>query len=248
MSEKLCLQWNDFKENAIGAFRNLREDKDFADVTLACEDGKQVEVHKVILANLSPFFQNVFRKNKHSHPLIYMRGVKSEDLVAIVDFLYCGEANICQENLESFLAIAGELQLEGLMGKPDERLDMEPVLKKANQADHKDEGNFLHSGSEPNFSEEIKSNGTVALTSYISGDFQELDEKCASLMNKTSTKNTHGQPLYRCKVCGKEAINGVIKGHIETMHLEGVSIPCNFCEKTFRNRVTLRKHKMWEHK
>ena len=39
MSEKLCLQWNDFKDNAIGAFGSLRDDKDFADVTLACDLG-----------------------------------------------------------------------------------------------------------------------------------------------------------------------------------------------------------------
>ena len=32
------------------AFGNLKEDNNFADVTLACEDGQQVEAHKVILA------------------------------------------------------------------------------------------------------------------------------------------------------------------------------------------------------
>ena len=46
-----------------------------------------------------------------------MRGMKSHDLLAIVDFLYCGEANVFQENLDSFLAIAEELQLKGLMGQ-----------------------------------------------------------------------------------------------------------------------------------
>ena len=49
MSEKLCLQWNDFKENATS--------------------------------------------------------------------VYCGEANVYQESLDYFLAIAEELQLKGLMGK-----------------------------------------------------------------------------------------------------------------------------------
>ena len=116
MSEKLCLQWNDFKENATSAFESLRDDSDFADVTLACEDGKQFEAHRVILASSSPFFQNILRRNKHSHPLIFMRGLKSEDLAAIIDFLYCGEANVYQENLDSFLAIAEELQLKGLAG------------------------------------------------------------------------------------------------------------------------------------
>ena len=121
--ETFALTWKDYKNVATGMFSNLFNDKDFTDVTLVCEDGKQVEAHKVILANSSPFFQNLLRKNKHIHPLIYMRGVKSDDLLAIVDFLYCGEANVFQENLDSFLAIAEELQLKGLMGKMDEKVE-----------------------------------------------------------------------------------------------------------------------------
>ena len=70
MSEKLCLQWNDFKENINSAFEKLREDKEFTDVTLVCEDGQLIEGHKVILATLSPFFENILQKSKHPHPLI----------------------------------------------------------------------------------------------------------------------------------------------------------------------------------
>ena len=62
MSEKLCLQWHDFQENVKVSFGNLREDKHFTDVTLACEDGQQLEAHKVILAASSPFFQNVLER------------------------------------------------------------------------------------------------------------------------------------------------------------------------------------------
>ena len=117
MSEKLCLQWNDFQENIKSAFGNLREDNDFADVTLACEDGQQVEAHKVILAASSPFFQKLLGRNQHPHPLIYMGGMKSDDLLAIMDYFYRGEENVFQKNLDSFLVIAEELQLKGLMGK-----------------------------------------------------------------------------------------------------------------------------------
>ena len=120
MSEKLCLQWNDFQDNLKGAFGSLSENTDFADVTLACEDGDQIEAHKVILAASSQLFQEILKRNKHSHPLIYMRGIKSVDLAVIVDFLYFGEANVYQENLDSFLAIAQELQLKGLKSSIDE--------------------------------------------------------------------------------------------------------------------------------
>ena len=73
----------------------------------------------MILVASSPFFKKLLERNKHPHPLIYMRGLKSEDLQAIIDFLYCGEANVFQENLDSFLSIAEELQLNGLMGNSD---------------------------------------------------------------------------------------------------------------------------------
>ena len=98
MSEKLCLQWNDYQENIKGAFGNFREDENFNDVTLVCEDGQQMEAHKVILAASSPFFEKLLGRNKHSHPMVYMRGVKFDDLLAIVDFLYRGEANVVQDN------------------------------------------------------------------------------------------------------------------------------------------------------
>ena len=114
MSEQLCLQWNDFKENVNSAFGSLRNDKDFTDVTLACEDGQQMEAHKVILASSSPFFQKILQKSKHPHQLIYLKGFHSKDLMSILDFLYFGEANVYQENLDSFLAIAEEIQLKGL--------------------------------------------------------------------------------------------------------------------------------------
>merc|ERR1719319_339008 len=120
---------------------------EFDDVTLACEDGQQVEAHRVILASSSPFFLGLLKRNNHPHPLIYMKGVKSEDLVAMVDFLYCGEANVYQENLDSFLAVAEELQLKGLMGSGAE----EEVEETRNKP--KPKKNYSKSEHQSNYSE-----------------------------------------------------------------------------------------------
>ena len=38
----------------------------------------------------------ILKRNKHPHPMIYMRGIKSDNLVAMVDFLYFGETNVNQ--------------------------------------------------------------------------------------------------------------------------------------------------------
>jgi len=121
--EKFCLRWNDFETNVSQAFRELREEKDFFDVTLACEDD-QVSAHKVILSACSPFFRNILRKNPHQHPLLYMKGVKYQEMLAVLNFMYMGEVNVAQEDLNSFLAVAEDLRVKGLTqgeGAPDNK-------------------------------------------------------------------------------------------------------------------------------
>ena len=252
MSEKLCLQWNDFQDNIKIAFGNLRDDSDFADVTLACEDGQQVEAHKVILAASSPFFQKLLGRNKHPHPLIYMRGMKSDDLLAIVDFLYRGEANVFQENLDSFLAVAEELQLKGLMGKSDENVkDFEEGNKSLPRLNINAKIPKISSLGQVSSTQiyNPKENGTLAIPSDLSGDFEELEDRVQSMMekNQNSLPNRNHTHTMQCKVCGKEGMKSAIKDHVEANHLEGIVIPCNLCDKTFRSRNGLRLHRRQNH-
>ena len=258
MSEKLCLQWNDFKDNVKVAFANFREDKDFSDVTLACEDGEQVEAHKLVLAASSPFFQNLFKRNKHPHPLVYMRGLKSDDLLAILDFLYNGEANVNQDNLDSFLALAEELQLKGLRSQVEKeeeapqgkyKTEITPAVN-PNFGKTKRKTNNLH--PETNLE-----NRSLALPNLLSGDIQELDNQVQSMMEKgtnlvTCGKDKNGKETLRtafvCKVCLKEGQMVNIRNHIEANHLEGISIPCSLCQNLFRSRKALGKHKVAYHK
>ena len=112
-SEKFCLRWNDFERNISGAFQELRTDKDFFDVSLVCED-EQIQAHKVILSACSTFFRNILRQNPHQHPLIYLKGVTFTDLQSVLNFMYHGEVNIAQEELNSFLSVAEDLRVKGL--------------------------------------------------------------------------------------------------------------------------------------
>ena len=246
MDEMLCLKWNDFQDNIKTAFRNLKEDNDFADVTLACDDGNQIDAHKVILAASSPFFQNLLKRNKHSHPLIYMRGMKSEDLIAIVDFLYCGEANVLQENLDSFLAIAEDLKLKGLMGQNNDRKDVIHDGQANKSLQMKTQPFQIE--SKPVFKQGISyPERRMAVPNFCS-DFAELDLKVKSMMEKSQnmvSNGTNGKMATAniCKICGKEGHPKTIRDHIEANHLDGVSLPCNICEKTFRSRMSLRKHR-----
>jgi len=68
----------------------------------------------VILSACSPFFRTILRRNRHEHPLLYLKGVKYADLVSVLNFMYHGEVNVAQEELNSFLAVAEELKVKGL--------------------------------------------------------------------------------------------------------------------------------------
>ena len=113
ISENLNLRWDDFAANLSSALHNLRGDENFTDLTLVCAD-QQVEVHKVVLASSSKFFWRVLKNIKHSHPMIYLRGIKFKDLDAVLSFMYLGQINLAHEDLDSFLALAEELDVNGL--------------------------------------------------------------------------------------------------------------------------------------
>ena len=252
MAEKICLQWNDFQDDIKSLFWKLREDKDFTDVTLACEDGQQVEAHKVVLAASSPFFQNVLGSNKHPHLLIYMRGVNLIDLLAIVDFLYNGEANVFQENLDSFMALAEELQLKGLMGKnydKHEKLE-ESYFEERSPASIERAQTPSNSNKQEMFWSKIpgkipgtESKEIVAAVTQFSGVLEKLEANVRSMMEISQKLHANGtHRLHVCKVCGKEGTSSVIKKHVESNHLEGIVLPCNLCEKTLGSRRSLMHH------
>ena len=85
---------------------SVRYDLDLTDVTLVCKDGKQVEAHKVVLASTSPFFMELFKRNKHPHPIVFMKFIKSDQLLAIVEFLYRVETQtLIRKTLTHFLLL-----------------------------------------------------------------------------------------------------------------------------------------------
>ena len=113
-TEKYLINWDGFHTNISNSFSLLRENHDFTDVTLVCKDNIHFEAHRVILSSSSTFFGSLLKRVRTPHPLIYLRGVKPEEMVAILDFIYLGEVNILQKDVKEFLALAEDLIVKGL--------------------------------------------------------------------------------------------------------------------------------------
>ena len=114
----LGLVREDFSFEVAKTLSSLFDQPDFSDVTLVCEDQKQILAHKVILASASPFFKNILSLNPHPRPLVYLR-VKFSDLQAIVRFVYTGQCKVGQDELDRFLEIAKSLEIVGVTNDED---------------------------------------------------------------------------------------------------------------------------------
>ena len=103
VSEKFCLKWNEFEENIRNSFKSFRSEGKLFDVTLATDDGHQIQAHKVILSAGSDFFRNIFSKCIQSSMLVYLKGISRTDLENVTNFLYNGETFVTQEELIGLL-------------------------------------------------------------------------------------------------------------------------------------------------
>ena len=243
MEEKLCLKWNEFQGNVISSFGELRGDQDFTDVTLACED-RQFEAHKLILSTCSPFFRKLLKKtNKQQHPLVYMRGLKAKDMESVLDFIYQGETNILQEDLDGFLLIAEELQLKGLVGdeeKPltatkDPKMKVKTLSENINKIQREETTHC-----EPDH-RQFEDYGTLVSTGSQGKRLvpMAIDEDVARSVDGMIVKQDN---VWTCTVCHFKSMNrGHLKEHVET-HIEGLEYPCNYCGKIMRSSASLRIH------
>ena len=261
-SEKLCLQWNEFQKIVSSAFGELRDDLDLTDVTLACEDGEQVEAHKIVLASCSPFFMDLFKRNKHPHPLIYMRGIKGEVLASMVEFMYKGEANVDQENLENFLGLAEELRLKGLDGRgkgEDQNVHNVPAppketVKKA--LSFRQVVPLINTSTSNQLKTKPETTNDWTLALNTSSTNEDLDSQIRSMMEKSENNAASVQGKEHpqkgkariCKVCGKEGQMGDIQKHIEAKHITGVAHNCTVCGSTKTTRDALRFHMYNKHR
>ena len=172
--------------------------------------------------------------------------------MAIIDFLYSGEANVYQENLDTFLAIAAELQLKGLTGEqefkeneprgavPQNRNEAFPQIPQTSKSKRQPP-------TKPETAFYSETNGTVSLLkTTVDPELNQLEEQIKSMMDSTENfmtrKNGRRMRTYICKVCGKEGEERDVSRHIEANHISNLSHSCDICGKTSRSRNGLRQH------
>ena len=88
----------------------------------------------------------------------------------------------------------------------------------------------------------------VARKGHFPEDLSQLDAQIESMMEMSQNLVSHATHRATvCTACGKEGKRNDIRRHIEANHLEGLSFPCNLCEKSYRSRHAIWRHKQKHH-
>ena len=80
----MLIKTTNFQTKVSERYQNVQSSGDLCDVTLVSEDKGRIDAHKVILATASSVLKDLFGSLNHAHPMIFMRGVSSNQLNSMI--------------------------------------------------------------------------------------------------------------------------------------------------------------------
>jgi len=274
------LSRNNYEQNMMSAFRDLRAESDLFDITLCVSDPggefRDVRAHRVILSACSAFFKKMFRQQEaqltqSQNPYMFLKGVSYNDLTSLLDFMYQGEVNVSDKDLDNFLAISEELEVEGLQNTRDKGRsyldktmseDTKPMINfgmKKKLVINKNPAQSLKSFAQTMLPQlEIEEDEGINLPNELSIDIAD-DQDNRNWRTSQVNDNDEGYSsagkyaehyykvagevkLFQCKLCSHTGkTTQIIKDHISLEHFPR-DVPCDLCGTVLRGDGPLRNH------
>lgn len=246
------LSHDQYNSTATDTLKSLVIDQDFTDVTLACEGDKHIKAHKVILGAYSSVLKNIIVNIKQQNPVIYISGIKYEELRAVVNFIYLGETKVKQETFAKFMEFAQEFEIKGLAANLAEqkKSDTEDTIPPKGKIEEEEE---LIKNIEYEFSENNKDDdkmfGDIELlkpeTSHLETGLYTLETQLSEAKNWIQT--VEDKKRFQCPKCPKELSDkSNLSRHVRTQH-DGVKYACDMCDYVGAQSSNLNYHKNAKH-
>merc|ERR1712129_32422 len=236
--EKFSLHWNEFGTNVANKFKSLLSDTTFTDVTLVSDDMKQVRAHKLILRSSSNFFRQILQEPTQ-HQIMFLKGIKYSDLLAIVNFIYLGQTEVAQDDLTGFMDAAATLQVQGLLAN----------RKQSTESDDVKQESFSHISPIPSGSEDKTEDG-MDIVNYDHDFLNETPIEPYQFHNYQEPRINFEKSednKFACDLCEyRTKYSNNLRTHRAATH-EGIKFECEVCNREFSTKTNLRTHQYSKH-
>ena len=113
--EQFTLNWHTYSDHLKDLMQILMQSNKSSDVTIVCEDKTRFKVHKFVINACSPVFQSIIDNlPENEGSVVYLRGVFSQEMKSIIQFMYLGQATFYQNRMNEFLNVARSLEIKEL--------------------------------------------------------------------------------------------------------------------------------------
>merc|ERR1712051_1067151 len=230
MEEKYDLKWKTYSDHLVGVFKELGEEGHFADVTLVSDDQIQTKAHKVVLSACSPVLKTLLVNNPHSHPLLYLRGIKQTELQAILKFMYFGETQIFENRINDFVSMAKDLEVKEISEEQEEKEEDSDQGTNVNE----DTEAIMEGNEQTEYEQDVKEEAIKPSALPV-----------RTVAKQSRVVRTEGK--YRCDECEAAYDDAsCLRRHKQAKH-EGKTYTCDECDAVYTDRSHLRTHKLSKH-
>ncbi|KDR24323.1 Longitudinals lacking protein, isoforms J/P/Q/S/Z [Zootermopsis nevadensis] len=107
---RFMVQWEEHPSHLATRLGQLLEHQTLVDVTLMCNT-HTLRVHRAVLAACSPYFETILQRQLGMYPLIVLKDMQFSVLKSLIEFMYCGETSVTEDNLSALLQAAKFFQV-----------------------------------------------------------------------------------------------------------------------------------------
>ena len=216
MMEQFNLNWHTYTDHLKEMMHSLMEAKNSTDVTLVCDDKNKLRAHKFVLSACSPMFHSIIEDLPQKDSVIYLRGVLSQEMKAILQFMYLGQATFYQDRMNDVLKVARSLEIKELGKDVSDSLLNQKI--DTNQDSQKENSNDIVNHTPP------------------SNNIEETDLK-GTIRNYLSEAGK-----FRCNKCDRQfSLKFNLQQHFSSLH-EGIRFSCQFCNNSYTRKTNLMAH------
>ncbi|CAL4118424.1 unnamed protein product, partial [Meganyctiphanes norvegica] len=241
---QLHLRWHSHATTFTAMLSELHNGRTYTDVALVC-DGGIVRAHRAVLSLCSPYLASILGTSGDVDAALVLAEVPVQDVLYLVSFIYCGQVDVPQHHIASFLNTAKQLHVLGLEGG-DTMVD----------SPHKSDSSSV-SGSESG--DETNNDPTTPIVNGTNNngeneDEEEDDEEEEEDVDMTGQIGNIGikqevdlkdEPenmennaaLAEVTTDGRIDLNFYLQQAIQS-----ASMPCPLCKKEFKSQSGLRDH------